>query len=315
MISSIKYVTIMFIFIILSCIIISEQLIAINSFDDNGKRIGKWLVYLDKNLHAVEDSTNYQFYKTANYVTGRPIGYVSYYYKSGKLYFQTPVRSLDPDVYVDGEIKYFSENGDTLKILNYYMGYLEGPAIFNYQDGSPHFQGNFTNGKRSGIWKQWDKDGNYGIGKYSNDLPEGQWTFYYADGSLKSEGRFHKGVQTGVWAEYRENGDIAEGIYVNGQPDGTWVCRYKNEKPCFIGSYKNGLKDGYWQEWDILGRLSKGNYVKDLKEGNWTLYDSYGNKIIEGGYLNGKEDGEWKRYDKLGNTIETSVFKDGEKIK
>ncbi len=305
----------LFIIIIMVCLVIPVRLIAINSTDGKGTRVGKWIIYLDKNLTTTQDSIHYPYYKVANYVSGRPIGYVNYYYKSGKLYFQTPVRSLDPDVYVDGEVKYFSENGDKLKVLNYYMGQLEGPAVYYYPDGKPQFQGNFTDGKRSGIWKQWDKDGNYGIGSYANDVPEGQWTFYYADGSLKSEGRFHNGVQTGVWAEYRENGDIAEGSFTNGKPDGTWVCRYKNEKPCFIGSYSNGLRDGFWQEWDIMGRLSKGSYINDKKEGAWVLLDAYGNKLIEGNYLSGKEEGTWNRYDNLGNIIETSLYKDGEKIK
>jgi len=112
---------------------------------------------------------------------------------------------------MDGEIKYFAPNGDILRILSYQNGMLNGQADYFYPDGKPQFHGNYTDDKRSGVWKEWDEDGKYGIGSYDDDIPEGKWTFYYADGSVKSEGKFHKGKQTGVWTEYRENGDIAEG--------------------------------------------------------------------------------------------------------
>jgi len=294
---------------------LSAQTSEFNTIDDNGNRVGKWLFYLNNELTSIDDSLNCTFYKIVNYVSGRPIGYVNYYYKSGKLYFQTPVKSIDPDVYTDGEVKFFTETGEKTKTLNYRDGLLNGMAQYLFPDGKPYLQGNYTDNIRTGLWKQWDAKGNYGIGGFFNEKPEGKWTFYYPDGSLKSEGRFHDGIQTGVWTEYRESGEIAEGNYVNGLPDGTWVCRFKNEKPCYIGSYNKGLKDGYWQEWDIMGRLSKGNYRNNLQDGTWILSDAGGNKILEGNYTEGKEDGLWLRYDTPGNVIERTMYKNGEPVK
>jgi antitoxin component YwqK of YwqJK toxin-antitoxin module len=309
------FLYILFLLVLLNVFSLPAQMIAPNQADSNANRIGKWLFYLDGNLTVTRDSSNFTYYKVVNYVSGRPIGFVNYYYKSGKMYFQTPVKSLDPDLYSDGEIKYFSENGEKLKTITYQNGILNGLAQEFFPDGKLQLQGNYTDGKKSGIWKQWDQDGKYGIGSFDNDVPEGKWIFYYADGALKSEGKFRNGAQTGVWTEYTEKGDVSEGTYLNGLPEGTWVCKYKNNKPCYIGSFNKGIKEGYWQEWDVLGSLSKGNYVNDSKDGTWTIMDPNGNKLIEGNYLNGKEDGTWKRFDAVGNVIESITYRNGEVIR
>jgi antitoxin component YwqK of YwqJK toxin-antitoxin module len=283
--------------------------------DDTNNRTGRWVFYLDADLNASPDSLNFTYTKVVNYVSGRPIGFVNYYYKSGKLYFQTPVKSLDPDIFSDGEIRYFSENGDKLKTVNYLNGMLNGMAEEYFPDGKLKKQGLYTDGQKSGIWKQWEQDGKYGIGSFENDVPEGKWTFYYADGAIKSVGKFKDGIQSGVWTEYSATGDIAEGTYLNGLPEGTWVSRYKNDKPRYIGSFNKGLKEGYWQEWDALGSLSKGNYLNDARDASWTILDSNGNKLAEGNYLNGKEDGIWKRFDAVGNVIETILYQNGVLLK
>lgn len=310
----IRKITALIIILILSFSIVIGQIIGNNNIDANENRIGKWHFYLDENLNTITDSINFKYYKVANYVSGRIIGYVNYYYKSGKLYFQTPLKSIDPDVYMDGEIKYFSESGERIKILNYQNGILNGQADYFYPDGKPYVHGYFTDNKRTGIWKQWDEDGKYGIGGFVNDLPQGKWTFYYSTGSIRSEGKFNNGIQSGIWTEYRENGDIAEGSYVNGKPNGTWVGKYSNQKPCFIGSYKNGIKEGFWKEWDITGRLSQGNYTNNIKDGLWTWFDAKGRKVSEGSFANGIEDGQWNKYDIMGNIIETIFYKDGQRI-
>lgn len=306
------------IYTILSLIAVALVLNAQNDYpnktDANGARIGKWIVQLDKDLRAIENPDSAYYYKTINYVSGKAIGFVNYYYKTGQLYFQTPVKSIDPDIYTDGEIKYYNPKGDLIKVLSYQNGLLNGQADYYYPDGKPKYHGMFTDGKKTGVWKQWDIDGKYGIGSFKEDIPDGKWTFYYADGSLKSEGKFHNGQKNGIWTEYRENGDVAEGNYINGLADGTWVCRYKNNKPCFYGSYKLGKMNGFWKEWNLLGQLSQGNYIDDVKDGLWSFFDTQGNKTTEGTYLNGKQDGEWRKYDNIGNVIDTSLYKDGIKV-
>lgn len=293
---------------------IQAQIDAPNKTDASGVRIGKWMLLLNSDLQTTENADSAAYYKVINYVSGKAIGFVNYYYKSGKQYFQTPVKSIDPDVYTDGEIKYFNPNGDVIRVLSYQNGLLNGQADYYYPDGKPHFHGIYTDGQRTGVWKQWDIDGKYGIGSFKEEVPEGSWTFYYADGSLRSAGRFHLGKKNGIWTEYSENGDIAEGNYLDGLTDGTWICRYKNNKPCFYGSYRLGKMNGFWKEWNILGQLSQGNYIDDVRDGTWTFLDAQGNKTSEGTYLAGKQDGEWRKYDNIGNIIETSLFKDGVKV-
>jgi uncharacterized protein len=283
----------------------------LNSSDADGKRIGKWVIALDKGLNETEDSLNISYYKIANYVSGKAIGFVNYHYKSGKIYFQTPLKSSNPDVYTDGEIKFFSEPGIIIRSLNYIDGKLNGQAIYYYPDGKPQLQGNFTDNVRTGIWKQWNQNGGYGIGAFENEKPEGKWTFYYEDGSVQSEGKFHEGVQAGLWTEIRENGDTAIGIYLNGFPEGEWNCQFKNGKPCYQGSYIKGKREGSWKEWNVIGEMSQGSYANDKKTGNWKFFNQEGIKTMEGNYLDDLEDGEWVKYDSMGNVIESKSYSNG----
>lgn len=309
------YIVILMTIIQLSvAVCVSAQMNFKNETDNNGNRIGKWVFYLNTDLSVKEDSLHYSYYKVVSFVSGKPIGYVNYYYKSGKLYFQTPLKSINPDVYADGEIRYFTETGEKLMELNYQNGQLNGHASYYYPDGKVQYIGNYTDGVKTGVWKQWDQSGNYGIGTFFNDKQHGKWTFYDANGNIKSEGKFHNGVQSGIWSVYRETGETAEGSYLNGLPEGTWVCQYKNGKPCFIGGYRKGIKEGYWKEWDPMGRLSQGNYVNNQREGTWSLSNASGQKVLEGAYVNGKEHGDWNTFDTLGNIIETKVFVNGEKV-
>ncbi len=302
------------IILVIYTLVLNAQNNVTNKTDANGTRTGKWILPLDKDLNTIVSADSEAYHKVITYVTGKPIGFVNYYYKSGKLFFQTPVKSIDPDVYTDGEIKFFTPAGNVLKVLSYQNGRLNGQADYFYPDGKPLFHGNYIDDKKSGVWKQWEENGQYGIGSFKDELPDGKWTFYYTDGSLKSEGKFHNGKQTGVWTEYRENGDVAEGNYTDGIPDGTWVCNYNNDKPLFYGSYRMGKKNGFWKEWDLIGQLSQGNYIDDIQDGVWTMFDTQGNKLIESTYLKGKQDGEWKRFDNIGNVIETKMFKDGQEV-
>jgi antitoxin component YwqK of YwqJK toxin-antitoxin module len=285
-----------------------------NALDKDNARTGKWVLHLNKELSVVSDSLPFTYYKVINYVTGKPIGYVNFLYKSGKLYFQTPVKALDPDVYSDGKIRFLADTGDTIKTLTYRDGVLNGEAKYFFPNGKPSLEGYYKDNKQSGLWKKWDENGGYGIGSLENEMPEGTWTYYYPDGAVKSEGKFSKGKQTGIWTEYKENGDNASGNYSNGFPEGTWTGSYQNGNPSFKGNYTKGRKDGYWQEWDLLGNRSEGSYDNNEREGLWALFDATGLKMMEGSYLHSKENGQWKKFDSLGNAFETMEFNNGVKV-
>jgi len=276
-----------------------------NQTDADGKRTGRWVIALDKDLQPGADSLKSPFYKTVNYVQGKPTGFVNYFYRSGRLHFQAQVTSTDPDVFTDGTIKYYSESGEIQKVLTYIHNKLNGEAAFYYPDGKPQRQGYYTDDRKTGVWKEWDKSGNYGIGAYSNDQPDGAWIYYKADGSLLSEGRFRKGLKTGKWTEYLPDGRIETGSYQRGAKQGAWSCLDAKGQPCYEGAYANNQKSGFWKEWSAEGELARGEYRNGKREGTWTFFRPGGSKAMEGSYTDGLQTGVWNRFNKLGTITET----------
>jgi len=310
-----KFKDICLIFIGLALLLCSQfawgQNASINQRDKSGLPTGKWIFFLDNELKPIADSVNYVYYKTVNFTDGVPKGFVNYYYKSGKLYFQTTVVSLNPDMYSDGKITFYSESGEKIKELTYAQGNLNGWAVYYFPDGKIRMEGNYLENKKSGIWKQWNEDGSYSLGNYDNDIPEGGWTYYSAKGELQAEGKLHNGKRTGKWFLYGEGGEREEGSYLSGKREGNWLGFYSDGTPYFQGSYKQDEREGLWKEWSPAGELSQGNYAQNLRTGLWTFYDPKGKKISEGNYLNGKKDGQWLHYNSAGQIVKTETYKDG----
>jgi antitoxin component YwqK of YwqJK toxin-antitoxin module len=276
-----------------------------NQTDPDGIRTGRWVIPLDKDLQPSPDSLNSPFYKVINYLQGKPTGFVNYFYRSGRLYFQALMQSVEPDVLADGTVKYYSESGEILQVLNYIHNKLNGEAFYYYADGRPQRQGYYTDDRQTGIWKEWDKSGNYGIGTYSNDQRDGAWIFYNADGTLQAEGKFCKGLKTGKWTEYLPDGRIETGVYSRGVRQGAWSCHDAKGQPCYEGAFDNNQKNGLWKEWNPQGELAQGEYRNGKREGSWTFYRTGGSKAAQGSYSEGVESGIWQKFNELGIVTET----------
>ena len=95
-----------------------------------GKPDGEWIQYLDANKRVLPDTVNYTYIRQITYDKGVILGTVKYFYNNRKLYFETNMSSVDPDVISDGKVYYFFDNGKLMQEEQYTGGYLEGMATY-----------------------------------------------------------------------------------------------------------------------------------------------------------------------------------------
>ena len=132
------------------------------------------------------------------------------------------------------------------------------------------FEGNYSNGKRSGNGKE-----------YNND------------GKIIFEGKYLNGQRNGIGRELysllQKNEEKVKyyGLYLNGKRHGTGKEFYFNGKLKFEGEYLNG------KMWNGKGYNNNGDYIFNIKNGFGKIkeYSDFGNLIYTGYYKDGERDG------------------------
>jgi len=129
------------------------------------------------------------------------------------------------------------------------------------------FKGEYLNGKRNGIGKEYNYDGKLLFeGNYLNGKRNGKGKENNSLGKLKFEGEYLNGERNGKGKEYSLYGKLKyEGEYLNGERNGKGKEYYYNGKLLFEGEYLNGERNGKGKEYDKGDKL-----------------------LFEGEYLNGK---------------------------
>jgi antitoxin component YwqK of YwqJK toxin-antitoxin module len=155
----------------------------INQFDSNGKRSGKWLIYVDKNWKEVKDTNVASFKLYELFLNGK-----ANYHLIGKRKHEGKLESsidtinklLDGDfkwydkqglltdwyIFNKGDIvmhKYFSKNGDIKEYSDYNITYDNEPYSFGmYLNNYRRDQQNtytffiYRNGNRDWAFYEWD---------------------------------------------------------------------------------------------------------------------------------------------------------------
>jgi antitoxin component YwqK of YwqJK toxin-antitoxin module len=89
-----------------------------------------------------------------NYTNGKLEGLRSVYYPSGKIAEEMIYKNNQKN----GIYKRYTESGIIIEESNYKSNQYEGFAIFrDSEDGSIVSKGNFTNGKKTGVWQFFEK--------------------------------------------------------------------------------------------------------------------------------------------------------------
>lgn len=252
----------------------------INRYDENNKKVGVWKEFYKDGIVKSEQE----------YENGIPNGISKSYDRNGSL--------VDMKKYDDGVIE---ENAPELFFIDLYREY--------HPDGSEKLVGGKKNGKKQGIFREYDQKGNIVNGYlYEDDKIiaegiidakgnyEGDWKYYYLTGELKAEGKYVNGVKDDEWIYYHRNGKQEQkGKYKKGEPTGFWKWTYSNGITQREEYYRKGKREGASVEYDTTGEIiAQGEYIYDLHEGDW--YYKYNDYSEKGSYRDGQKEGVWKQW-------------------
>ena len=253
---------------------------ALNRYDREGKKHGYWKTFFeDWSLHT------------------------ECYYKHGLR---------------DGFYKEYDEKGNLKKIIKYINDVEQvlepdmKPLIVQheyYPNGKVKREASFRDGKREGVWREFDEEGNvinsqtYKKGGLMSEglvgtdgKRRGEYKEFYPDSTLRAEGLFIDGLRSGEWKFYYHNGQLQEvGTYKEGDPDGVWIWYHDNGQKQIEEQFYKGLHNGPYKEYDAKGNLIvSGTYFDDMKNGKWM--EQIGDMRSQGEYRNDKQVGEWVSY-------------------
>ena len=218
----------------------------------------------------------------------------------------------------DGFYKEYDEKGNLKKITKFVNDVeqtLEGeqkPLVIQreyYPNGKVRREASFRDGKREGIWREFDEEGNViksqtykkgtlvGEGIVGTDgKRRGEYKEFYPDSTLRAEGSFVDGLKSGEWKFYYHNGQLQqEGNYEEGEPNGIWIWYHDNGQKEIEEQFYKGQHNGPYKEYDAQGNLIvTGTYFDGMKNGKWT--EDIGDMRTQGEYRNDKQVGEWVSY-------------------
>lgn len=281
--------------LLFQCQSIYAQTPNINKTDEQGNRVGYWIVKgADGKLLA----------KGRYNDNGEKEGEWKYYMSPVGRYTSTP------DV-----IGYY-ENG---------MKHGRWEVVENRSKLA--MKGKFNLGVMEGVWIIYDQDNiKLAAGRFENGIRQGQWILF-KDNQMMAKGMYEGGIKVGQWDYdyYVEKGAghiVGHYSHEHGQHRGK-VDYYKVERhPKFgteellvgTGTYLNGLKSGRWIEYSqgMKGELISTGYYdgEGRKTGIWsTTLNS--KPFREEAFNDGKRQGSFKSHYDNGNPKYSTYFENG----
>ena len=106
-------------------------------------------------------------------------------------------------------------------------------------------QGSFRNGKKHGVWVEYDRDGRVSKKVTNKNGKEDTYVEnrYYDNGQLHSKVTYKDGNRDGPWVYYHKDGQLRyKGNWKDDKRDGPWVSYHYNGQLKFKGTFKNGVK-------------------------------------------------------------------------
>lgn len=268
---------------------------------------------------------------------GKPEGFWKSYYVSGIMKSE----GRRTNFMLDSIWVFFDQSGDTTEKISFLYGkkngwynkyksdpshgiYIwskelfaadkkEGTAYLYYPDGKVQQTFSYSDGKKEGLSKEFDNNGNIvTLLEYNNDflvsrekinrtdkngLMQGDWKEFYPNGGIKSERTYKDDLIHGYYKEYDNRGRlVVTMLYDNGaivksnvedQPDIEIVTKHdENGKITYSGPYRNNIPVGIHRDFGKDGKITNSYVYNDngllLSEG---IIDEAGNR-----------NGKWKDY-------------------
>lgn len=219
----------------------------------------------------------------------------------------------------NGYWKYYQPNGNLIRVEKWVMGVLQQNAdeiakieirreIYE-NTGTLKSKGSYRNGKREGVHREYDEEGNViagaiyenGIKLYEGIVDEegrkqGPWKAFFATGELRWEGSFKDNLKVGGWKYLYQDGKLEQrGSYIRGMEDGLWEWRYENGQTWREEEYVMGREDGPSVEYNDTGAvIAQGEYIDGFREGKWIFMVN--DHKEEGSFFEGERTGQWVYY-------------------
>ena len=200
--------------------------------DDNGKKQGDWKEFYESGaLRAA-----------GKYLNSKPIGEWIYYFEDKPIEI---TGSYTRKGEKEGEWLWYYPNGNLLSKETYSEGLLDGENFSLTIEGDTLECGKFVAGQEEGKW-YYINDSVRVEGNYSDGKREGVWKTYYANGKLKSSQSYSHNELDGKIAEFWENGaKKLESTYINGLLNGNEYKYDEEGNVLFITTYRMGIETKY----------------------------------------------------------------------
>ena len=126
---------------------------------------------------------------------------------------------------------------------------LHGPAREWYPNGTQRTLDNWSDGKKSGLWIEWDEMGvKRGEHCYRAGELNGRETLWHANSKRASLTHYKAGLKSGPIAQWALDGmQIAAGQFLDGESDGVWTFRDPKTHETFSVTFDRGKKVGQSQ--------------------------------------------------------------------
>jgi len=200
--------------------------------DDNGKKQGDWKEFYESGALRAE----------GKYINSKPIGKWRYYFEDKSIEIEGSYTRKGEK---DGEWLWYYSDGGLLSKETYSDGLLDGMSFNLSIAGDTVECGTFVAGEEEGKW-YYVNDSVRTEGNYSEGKKEGVWKTYYASGKLKSYHSYFNNEFDGKMVEYWENGaKKQESTYINGLLNGNEYKYDENGNTLYITTYRMGIETRY----------------------------------------------------------------------
>lgn len=271
-----KVISIIIVFLFVFCIAAFSAIPeAPNAENDDGERIGQWVLLFDEEFFEYWDEDTPDYYGLITYDNGEIDSPLKVYYPSGKLYFETQVWATDPIEIANGEVTFYWENGKLESKITYKESVKTGQCQLMNEDGNLWRKGQYVDGQSTGEWIEYYQDGSYGKGQIDQGKPISVWQYFYSDGTKQAQGGWSDGKRQQEWIYYTVDGEInVKGEYKDDIQDGDWT-QYYSDNSYGVGPMSDFKKYGFWRLYTSGGRKTmSGTFVEDKQEGDWNIFDN-----------------------------------------
>jgi antitoxin component YwqK of YwqJK toxin-antitoxin module len=204
--------------------------------------------------------------------------------------------------------------GDTINRIDL-KGRKQGLWKKYYQTDTLFMEGVYKDGKHSGTFKTYHKNGQkQSVLKFRGLTEVSDAVLYNDSAQLIAKGKYIVHDKDSVWIYYNgTTGNISsEERYKKGVEEGIWKVFYPNGQVAELVTYKAGIKSGPYIKYFENGKPKmEGKMEKNLLEGKVTLYYSNGKIWQQGIYKSGDKQGIWNIYKEDGNLEKQEEFNNG----